>query len=418
MMTRAAPFLIAAIFVVAAAGAATVVVAPASPPLKPAASRPANAAEYYDRAFAKLPDENAADYLYLVSWYEAKTDHPRAAATLARYREALDAFHWGAAATGCDWGPAVHDGSFTAVARVSPAWVLKSLAQFNARYLFEHGKPGEAFDEVTRVLAFARHIGSEGVLVARASEGRMVESVAQQVWMRLQATPPEVARRFGERLKGMRPSMAWPDVVRREAGFAAQNLQAWAKADPERYVGTDGRLTRAVMLRHRLDPEADRKRTEDAQALRALWLDPRRRAAAIEAVPPLVEQVARVLELPPEQFPAAAEALKRQVEAQPLARLVVPDVEREREAMLADAVYRAMLEAAVAVRVEGPDALNRYRDPAGDGPFEYSLVEGPRGGERVYELKSRLTRRIGNRPTVLRIGPRAPRAPGLLPGEQ
>src|SRR5688572_2812830 len=209
MMTRAAPFLIAAIFVVAAAGAATVVVAPASPPLKPAASRPANAAEYYDRAFAKLPDENAADYLYLISWYEAKTDHPRAGATLTRYREVLDAFHWGAAATGCDWGPAVHDGNFTAVARVSPAWVLKSLAQFHARYLFEHGKPAEAFDEVARILAFARHVGSEGVLVARGSEARIVESVAQQVGMMLLATSPEVAKKFWARLKGLGPSVSW-----------------------------------------------------------------------------------------------------------------------------------------------------------------------------------------------------------------
>src|SRR5687768_7567963 len=94
--------------------------AAAAPPATRPATRPANAAEFYDRAFAKLPDENAADYLYLISWYEAKTDHPRAGATLTRYRAVLDDFHWGAAATGCDWGPAVHDGNFTAVARVSP----------------------------------------------------------------------------------------------------------------------------------------------------------------------------------------------------------------------------------------------------------------------------------------------------------
>ena len=413
----AARLVLSGLLVCAGARPASGPTAPATPASQPA-SRPANAAQYYDRAFAKLPDENAADYLYLISWYEAKTDHPRAGATLKRYREALEAFHWGAAATGCDWGPAVHDGNFTAVARVSPAWMLKSLAQFNARYLFEHGKPAEAFDEVARILAFGRHVGSEGVLAARESEARIVESVAQQVGTMLHATPPEVAKRFGARLKGLGPSMPWADAVRRQAAYVGPNLRGWAKDDPEKFVGPDGRFTRAVALRYRLDPEAEKKRAADAQALRALWLDPRRRDAAIEAVPPLVEQAARLLELPNDQFPAAAEAFQRQLEAHPLALLVVPDVAREREKMLAEAVHRAMLEAAVALRVEGPEAVSRYRDPAGDGPLELSVLEAPRGGgERAYELQSKLTRRIGNRPVVLRVGPPAKRAPGVLPGE-
>jgi hypothetical protein len=387
----------------------------AAPASRPAGSRPANAAEYYERAFAKLPDETAADYLYLISWYEAKTDHPRAGATLTRYREVLDAFHWGAAATGCDWGPALHDGNFTAVARVSPAWVLKSLAQFNARYLFEHGKPGEAFDELARILAFARHVGSEGVLAARASEARIVESVAQQAGTMLHATPPEVAKRFGAQLKGLTASMSWADAMRREAAYAEPNLREWAKADPERFVGPDGRFTRTIALRYPLDPEAEKKRAADVQAVRALWLDPARREQAIAGARPLMEEAARVLELPNDTFPAAAEAFQRKLDAHPLARLVVPDVAREREKMLADAVYRTMLEAAVAVREEGAEALNRFRDPAGDGPFEYSVVDAPQGGERAYQLQSKLTRTIGQRRAVLRVGPPPKRVPGVLP---
>jgi hypothetical protein len=389
----------------------------APPASRPAASRPANAAEFYDRAFAKLPDENAADYLYLISWYEAKTDHPRAGATLTRYREVLDAFHWGAAAIGCDWGPPLHDGNFTAVARVSPAWVLKSLAQFNSRYLFEHGKPAEAFDELARILAFARHVGSEGVLVARGSEGRIVESVAQQAGTMLGATPPDVAKRFGAQLKGLPASTSWPDAVRREAAYVEPNLREWAKADPEKLVGPDGRFTRAVIVRYPLDPEAEKKRAADARAVRALWLDPAKREPAIAGVRPLFEEAARVLELPNDTFPAGAEAFQRKLEAQPLARLLVPDVIRERDKMLTDAVYRAMLEAAVALRAEGPEALKHFRDPAGDGPFEYLLVEGPRGGERVYELQSKLTRAIGQRRAVLRLSPPPKRAPGVLPEE-
>ena len=396
---------------------AAVATTAAPPASRPAASRPANAAEYYERAFAKLPDETAGDYLYLISWYEASMEHPRAGATLNRYREVLEAFHWGAAADGCDWGPAVHDGQFTAVARVSPAWVLKSLAQFNARYQFEHGKPAEAFDEMARLLAFARHVGSEGVLAARGSEARIVEAAAQQVGTMLHATPPEVARTFAGRLKGLGPSMSWADAVRREAAWAEPNLRAWAKLDPEKFVGRDGRFTRLISLRYPLDPEATAKREADVREIRALWSDPAKRDAAIAGVRPLWEEVARLLELPPAEYAAAAPAFRAKVESKPLARLVVPDVDREREKMLADAVYRAMLEAAVAVRVEGPQAVHRFRDPAGEGPFEYVVVEAPRGGGQTYELQSKLVRSIGRRPVVLRVGPPIKRQPGVLPEE-
>jgi hypothetical protein len=343
-------------------------------------------------------------------------EHPRAAATLNRYREPLDQFHRGAAASGCDWGPAVHDGQFAAAARVAPAWTLKSLAQFNARYLFEHGKPAEAYDEVARVLAFARHVGSEGALAARASEGRIVESAAQQVGMMLHDTPPEVAKLFAARLKGLGPSMSYADALRREAAWAGPNLREWAKADPQKLVGPEGRFTRLISLRYPLDPDAAAKRAADVEALRAVWLDPARRDAAIEGVRPLMEEAAKALEASREAFPAAAEALQRRLVASPLARVVVPDVNRERERMLVETVYRSMTEAAVAISLEGPEAVNRFRDPAGEGPFEYVVTEAPQGGGLVYELRSKLTRSIGQRPVVLRVGPAVKRKPGVLPG--
>jgi hypothetical protein len=256
------------------------------------------------------------------------------------------------------------------------------------------------------------------VLVARGSEGRIVESVAQQAGTMLHATPPEVAKRFVAQLKGLGPSMSWADAVRREAAYAGPNLRAWAKADPERFVGPDGRFTRTIALRYALEEDAEKKRAADAQAIRALWLDPARREAAIAGVGPLMEDAARVLELPNEKFPAAAAAFQRTLDAHPLARLLVPDVAREREKMLADAVYRTLLEAAVAIRAEGPEALSRYRDPAGGGPFEYVLVDAPRGGERAYELQSKLIRSIGQRRAVLRVGPPPKRVPGVLPEER
>lgn len=57
-----------------------------------------------------------------------------------------------------------------------------------------------------------------------------------------------------------------------------------------------------------------------------------------------------------------------------------------------------LIEAAFAVADKGPDVLKDYRDPFGDGPFEYKKTDGG------FELASKF--KYKDEPVTLRIGPK------------
>ena len=67
---------------------------------------------------------------------------------------------------------------------------------------------------------------------------------------------------------------------------------------------------------------------------------------------------------------------------------------RQNEARLE--VRRAMLKAAIAVQLDGKDALKNYPEPYGDGPFGYEAIDGG------FELKSKF--KYKDQPVTLTVG--------------
>jgi hypothetical protein len=61
-------------------------------------------------------------------------------------------------------------------------------------------------------------------------------------------------------------------------------------------------------------------------------------------------------------------------------------------------VRRALLAAAIAVQLEGRDALKNHPDPVGGGAFEYVAFEGG------FELHSKL--KVQDKPVALTVGRR------------
>ena len=120
---------------------------------------------------------------------------------------------------------------------------------------------------------------------------------------------------------------------------------------------------------------------------------------AIEGLMPVYDRLGELLELPYAEFEAKYPAFKDETKAaQPLAEVIVPDVhqllakERRSQARL------AMLLAAVAVAESGSDKLNEFRDPFGEGPFEYRPLE------HGFEMKSKLL--YEGQPVTLTVGAR------------
>ena len=90
--------------------------------------------------------------------------------------------------------------------------------------------------------------------------------------------------------------------------------------------------------------------------------------------------------LPPEQFEKAFKVEFTELSKKnPVVRQFTPALPRFRWVEADQQTRRALLQAAIAVRLEGPEALNQHSDPYDKRPFTYTVVDGG------FRLESRLT---------------------------
>jgi len=118
---------------------------------------------------------------------------------------------------------------------------------------------------------------------------------------------------------------------------------------------------------------------------------------AAEGLIPMYAELARLTELPAKEFDARyPEFTKRAEAANPLAKDVLPAVDKVMAARRRADARLALLKAAIAVVQHGPDALKDHKDPFGDGPFGYKATGGG------FELTSKLTYK--DQPVTLVVG--------------
>ena len=87
----------------------------------------------------------------------------------------------------------------------------------------------------------------------------------------------------------------------------------------------------------------------------------------------------------PEQFETEYQAdIAKLSKTNPVVRVLTPALPRFRWAEAYCQTRRALLQAAIAVRLDGPSALNRHLDPYDGNPFSYSPVD------EGFRLESRL----------------------------
>ena len=123
------------------------------------------------------------------------------------------------------------------------------------------------------------------------------------------------------------------------------------------------------------------------------------------------QQLATKLDLPPDRFKSEFHREAERQAGNPVFTQLFPDLRKVPWAFARARVRRALLGAALAVRVGGPDVLKDHPDPVVGGPFDYVPVAGG------FELRSRLKmdERVSvrfqsdesfNKPVVLTVGPR------------
>ena len=116
----------------------------------------------------------------------------------------------------------------------------------------------------------------------------------------------------------------------------------------------------------------------------------------VEAAKPFYQHVGDAMTQPSAQFEQTVDAEALKLMLNPVVKMVVPSIKHVQPALLAMDAKRAMLNTAVAILINGPDAVKASKDPAGDGPFEYATT--PKG----FVLKSKAM--MHDKPVELYVG--------------
>src|SRR5205807_4099650 len=99
-------------------------------------------------------------------------------------------------------------------------------------------------------------------------------------------------------------------------------------------------------------------------------------AKLAEALRPLYAQMPRMLDLPFDQFEMDWERESRKQAANPVFKRLFPAIAKVRNAQARAEIRRAMVSAAVAVQIDGKDALKAHPDPVVGDAFDYAAFDG------------------------------------------
>jgi hypothetical protein len=343
----------------------------------------ANAALKYWEAFALVPALDADQEKLLGDWSKVPLD-AAALKLLAASEKSLLYLHRGAQLRRCDWSLDYQDGMELLLPYLAKARDLGRLAALHARQEFAQGRWKAGADDAIAILALARHVGSDPImlciLVRYGIESMAIDAVApylpqlgdegsrivaayealpagatiQQAYLRFEKSAVQWLIRTLKEAEAAKKD-AWRPLLKRAVG----------EKEGETVVGQVGTFDRAIEL--------------------------------LEGVLPATDQLAKLATLPREEFAAQYPDFKKKTKA---ANLLAGHLLTAADQFMAtqerNQCRMAMLKAAAAVARDGPGKLKEFNDPFGKGPFEY------RGLEKGFELKSELL--YQGKPVTLTVG--------------
>ena len=322
-----------------------------------------NAALKYWLAFGTLTTLTDADTNLVMNWHGVGPD-PAAAHVVECCESSLWLLHEAVKCKWCNWG-LVYDGPGTEMPNLGKARELARRACFRARYRAATGDGNGAVEDILAVFALSRHCNTDPSPISylvRLATQRIATKAAADTLKRLN---PEQLRKLAEGLDSLPQCYGLRDAFLDESesrfGWWADRLKRGGIKAAEEFRRLDGQEDEAGKANSK-DPI-----TEEDVARYVHDLEVARRCWAL---------VADMADLPPAEFAARSQALEEKMkkECTTLPELFNHSVSVFRnEGARADASF-AMLKAAIAVVLDGPDRLKSFKDPFGEGPFEYTAV--------------------------------------------
>jgi hypothetical protein len=355
----------------------------------------ANAALKYWQAFATLPRLAAGEKAKLKDDRQTMPLDARAREIVAEATYALDMMRRGAAVPRCDWAIGWADeGLENRLPYLDGAMLLSSLACLRARLRFEEGLNVEAIADILAAITMARHISLDGslpsILLRNGIERRCSETLA----LYLSRFDAETLKNLKKRLNALPRGGSLGTAVREEQTLETGHYVRKLKE------AKDEKEALAFLTRMGNSPG-------DAQAL--LEECGGTSAGVVKHTEELrtwYAQLAKQMELPLDQFEREQERAAAKLAANPMYKKFVPAILRCRWLQRQAEVRHALLSAALAVQLDGRDALKNYPDPVDGGSFEYEAFKGgfELRSKWIPDAKLRLKRGLSSEPLVLTVG--------------
>ena len=345
-----------------------------------APGRGANAALRYGQAFIALRrgvgdrEKLVADCLTMPLDAPARDAVARAAYALRMMRD-------GAALPRCDWDADRERGIDLSLTRGDAARVLTALACLRARLRFAEGRDAEAVDDLVAATALARHVGQDGTLDSLRAGYEIERRTAEALALNLPKLDAGTVKGLTARLDAL-PPVARPATATTRMG---ENLLNWIAGEVKEANDKESLL---AFLSQLCGSKADAPEKNRAKARAFLDACGGTAEGVLKAAGEMrrsYAEVARTLDLPPDRVARAFDREARKLAGNPVFGVFAPVLENVRRRQAEADVRRALLSAALAVRLGGRGALKDYPDPVAGGPFEYAPFDG--GFELRSEVK-------------------------------
>ena len=273
-----------------------------------------NAAPVYWQAFAALPEKPDAK------------DGPEFEAWLKESERALQLLHTAAAKDGCDWNLDLSKGPELELSHLSKARSLAAAALARASRRAPADADG-AVTDLSDALRLSRHLGADPVLICQLVRGALEKQAIEQIEKMSPALTATQAARLAEVLASLRPAPTLAECVRVESDTFLAWLRIRLGAGDVSAIQTLGAAGGPL---DGMKPDALLKMLKDVESDYA--------------------ELARMTELPDDQFVAANERweakLSAEREKRPLSAVMMPAIGKAGRKLLAfDAELARMLDA-------------------------------------------------------------------------
>jgi hypothetical protein len=347
--------------------------------------QPTVAALKYWQAFAQMPPRDDAQQKRLSDWRTTSLDET-SRKLAADGDKCMPYLHRGAALPRCDWSHDYEDGVMLLLPHLDKARTLTLLTCLRARIALADGHPAQEVNNLLDSMVLGRHV-ADPIMICLLVDYAMEAHAGDALAMLLPKLDAATLKRVAEQLEAL-PAAATP-----EQALAAQRVHSigWGirrLKELERAGGGDMRAKVRALIGSD-DANDIMSLVDESSAARLIQ--------ALEGLLPFLDEQRRLVALPRDQFLAQWPALQAKQSANTAAKVMLPAVIKIANARDRARAKFEMLRAAVAVTQDGKAALEKHRDPFGDGPFQYTARKNG------FELRSALE--IDGKPVTLTVGP-------------